>query len=115
MKLYITCSSCYKDIKIKQKATTKFELERKYSEEIEVMCTHCGTSNTRHVNRVFAKIEWFYLIAGFAISVLLSIILTFMIGGIALLFLTAPGVLIFGQQKSVNAFNRSMVVRKSKS
>lgn len=41
MKLNITCSSCYKDIKLKQYATKKFEFEREYGEEIEVSCTHC--------------------------------------------------------------------------
>jgi hypothetical protein len=112
MKLYITCSSCYKDIKIKQKATTKFEFERKFGEELEVNCKHCGTSNTKHVNRVFAKAEWFWVLISFGISVLLSLLLIFIIGGIGIVFITVPVLITFGQQKSINAFNRSMIPRR---
>jgi endogenous inhibitor of DNA gyrase (YacG/DUF329 family) len=114
MKLFVTCSSCYKDIKLKQKANTKFKFEREYGEEIEVKCPHCGTSNTRHVNRVFAKPEWYWFLVSFIISIVLSLILIFIIGGIALVFISLPGFIAFGEQKSINAFNRGMIVRRQK-
>jgi len=97
MKLYTTCSSCYTDIKLTQKATTKFEFERKYGEEIELSCRKCGTSNTKHVNRIFAKPEWFWVFVSFGISVFASIALTFAFGGIGLLVLFSPAAVVFGQ------------------
>lgn len=114
MKLYIICSSCYKDIKIKQKATTKFEFEREFGDEVEILCKHCGTSNTKHVNRIFAKAEWFWVLASFGISVFVSLILMFSFGGFGLFVLFAPAAVVFGQQKSINAFNRSMIPRRQK-
>ncbi len=114
MKLYTTCSSCYKNIKLKQKATTKFEFQRNFGEEIELNCNHCGTSNTKHVNRIFAKSEWFWVLISFGISVLLSILLFFIIGGIGIVFISVPVLITFGQQKSINAFNRSMIPRRQK-
>jgi len=112
MKLYTTCSSCYKDIKLTQKATTKFEFERDFGDEFETLCKHCGTSNTKHVNRIFAKPEWFWVFVSFGISVLLSIIFFFIIGGIGIVFISVPVLMTFGQQKSIKAFNRSMIPRR---
>ncbi|MBS3738001.1 MAG: hypothetical protein KGY51_03260 [Psychroflexus sp.] len=114
MKLYTTCSSCYKDIKLTQKATTKFEFERKYGEEIELSCRKCDTSNTKHVNRIFAKTEWFWVLLSFGISVFVSLILIFSFGGFGFFVLFAPAAVVFGQQKSISAFNRSKVPRSRK-
>jgi hypothetical protein len=114
MKLFATCSSCYKEIPLKQKATIKFEFERKFGEEIEVLCKYCGTSNTKHVNRIFAKTAWYWVILSAAISIFGSIVMFFVFGSYGLFILFAPAAVVFGQHKSINAFNRSMVVRRNR-
>lgn len=112
MKLYVTCSSCHKDIKLNQKANTKFEFERNYSDSIEVTCPKCGTSNTRHVNRTFAKPGFYWIGISLIASIVISLILSFFFGGFALLFISIPGVLFLGQKKSINAYNQGMIPRR---
>ena len=112
MKLYVTCSSCHKDIKLDKKANTKFEFERHYGDNIEITCPYCGTSNTRHVNRTFAKPEFYWIGISIIASIGLSLILTLFFGGFALLFISVPGFFFLGQQKSINAYNRGMIPRR---
>jgi len=112
MKLYVTCSSCHKDIRLNKKANTKFEFERNHGDTIEITCPHCGTSNTRHVNRTFAKPNLSWIGIGLIASIVISLVLTLFLGGFALFFISAPGILFLGQQKSINAYNRGMVPRR---
>ena len=112
MTLYITCSSCHKDINLHKKAKTKFEFERHFGSLIEIGCSFCGASNTRHVNRTFAKPGLYTLGLGVAISLGISSILSFFMGGISFVCIAAPGIFYLGQQKSINAYNRGMIPRK---
>ena len=111
MKLYITCSSCHKDIKLDKKANTKFEFERKFGKNIEIACPHCGASNTKHVNRTFAKPQWYWIGISLVGSLVLSLILVLYLGIFGFLFISLPGVMAIGQQKSINAYNRGMIPR----
>ena len=109
MNLYVSCSSCHKDIKLEQKAKTKTEFKSNFGDTIEIRCPYCGTSNSIHVNSTFAKLDKsLYLIIGL-LCVLTSIILTFAFSGFFLFIFFGPGILFFGEQKNINAYNQGMI------
>jgi len=106
------CKSCKKNNKIKTKSINRFELQQELGNEINVRCKHCGNLENRHINRLTADTNYtiFFITLLFAV---ITTILLWNIGFIALITLTAPIWAYFEALKRANLFNKTRVSRKN--
>jgi DNA-directed RNA polymerase subunit RPC12/RpoP len=114
MQLSYLCSSCKTKNYIKTRAKNRFELQTEFGDEISRHCTHCGTFEKKHINRLFASPSKFmgFFCLGLAIVLTATI---FMFGFIATLTFTIPIWIYFDAYKKASDFNKIMVARKQPS
>jgi hypothetical protein len=111
MRLNYDCNSCKKKNFIKSKAKNRFELQTEVGDEINNRCTHCGTLEKKHINRLFAAPSKFIGLFTFGLAVLLTGTI-FFFGFIAVLTVTIPIWIYFDAHKKASDFNKVMISRK---
>ena len=112
MKLSYRCQSCKKDNFIKSKSSTRVELKMELnSDVIKEKCSHCGFTNTKHINRLYAEQNYYIILLGVLLAVILTILL-WDFGFVSTLTGTIPIYFWVSEQKRASAFNSTMVRRK---
>lgn len=109
MKLSYRCSSCKKDNTIKTKAIYRHGLlMERGNNEFNERCKHCGHFTQKHINRLYANDNYSFVIIGFVIA-LISTILLWDFGFISTLTFTIPIWLWIEMKKKCSSFNGTMV------
>lgn len=108
MKLYYYCSSCKKENSFTTKTTNRFELQEERGNEINERCNHCWTQVKRRVNRVHAKPDLLYPIAGLIIGAIATVFL-WDLGWISTLTFSIPTLLFAYTNNEASKFNKVMV------
>ncbi|AFL82275.1 hypothetical protein Aeqsu_2825 [Aequorivita sublithincola DSM 14238] len=111
MRLSYYCKSCNKKNYLKTKATNRFKLQTEVGDEINNRCSHCGTLEKKHINRLFAQPSIFIGLFSLALGMLLTGTI-FMFGFIAILSITIPIWIYFDSFKKASNFNKVMISRK---
>ncbi|MCG2419112.1 hypothetical protein K8089_08755 [Aequorivita sp. F47161] len=111
MQLSYYCRSCKKKNYISSKANNRFELQAQFGDEINNRCSHCGTFEKKHINRLIAEPSKFIGLFCFGLAILLSGAV-FILGFIATLTFTIPIYIYFNAQKRASDFNKVMISRK---
>lgn len=108
MNLYYFCSSCKKENRFKTRATNRFELQEDRGNEINERCKYCGTISKRRINRVHAKANYGYIIAGLIVGLVLAAFL-WQLGWIAGITFGLPIMIWQWSQKKATDFNKIRV------
>lgn len=111
MRLTYYCSSCSRKNYINSKAKNRFELQTEVGDEINNRCTHCGTIEKKHINRLFAEPSKFIGLFVLILAIVLTGII-FIFGFIATLTITIPIWIYFDAHKKASQFNKVMISRK---
>lgn len=111
MKLFYYCSSCKKENSFKTKATDRFELQQERGNEISERCKYCGNITKRRINRVHAKANFMWILAGIIASVIATGFL-WQLGWIAGATFSIPFLLWQATQTKASNFNKVMVSDK---
>jgi len=120
MTLYYYCKSCKKLNSFKTSATNRFELQQERGNEISERCRRCGTTTTRRINRVHARVNPIYPLAviflcflALATYVVVSLVINGVLYIPVKLFLgaliLAPIALWTYYERRASAFNKVMV------
>lgn len=102
MRLSYYCRSCSRKNYIKSKARNRFELQTEVGDEINNRCSHCGTLEKKHINRLVAETSTYIGLIVLILAVLLTGTI-FIFGFIASLSITIPVWIYFDSQKKASA------------
>ena len=77
MKLSYYCSapSCKKLNYIKVKSNNRFDLKNEIGLEINERCEHCGNHTKRHINRLHASPNYYIILGGLGLAIIVTILL----------------------------------------
>lgn len=73
MKIVASCNDCRAEVRLKKKASNRYELSKVVGNYVELECPTCRTKSKYHLNSFDAeKSKWIYFV--YPVSILLSII-----------------------------------------
>lgn len=110
MKLFYYCSSksCKKINSIQVKSNNRFDLKEEIGEEMRDRCKHCGNDTKRHINRLHAEPNYFIVLGGIVLAVIITILL-WDLGFVSTLSGTIPIAIWMNENKKASAFNKVLI------
>ncbi|MEM6398186.1 MAG: hypothetical protein AAF741_17675 [Bacteroidota bacterium] len=106
------CPACEKEVIVPSSAKTRVDLEREKGQNLSLNCQSCGKMFSRHVNRVYAKVNQKKVLLGSLISLGLSLLFMIFIGWIILIGGFSVGAILAAQEQSaVKTFNGFLIRR----
>ena len=110
MKLYYYCSSqsCKRLNSINVKSKNRFDLKNEIGEEMVDRCKYCGKHTKRHINRLHAEPNYYLIVGGVALAIIITIII-WDLGFVSTLTGTIPISIWIHEDKKANAFNKVMI------
>ena len=110
MKLSYYCSapSCKKLNSIKVKSGNRFDLKEEIGVEINERCKHCGNHTKRHINRLHAAPNYFIILGGLGLALILTILL-WDFGFVSTLSGGIPIAIWMNEEKKASAFNKILI------
>ena len=110
MKLHYYCSapSCKKLNSLKVKSNNRYDLKQEIGLEINERCKHCGNYTKRHINRLHASPNYFIIIGGVALAIIVTLFI-WDLGFVSTLTGTIPIAIWMSEEKKASAFNKIMI------
>lgn len=106
MGLYTDCSSCSKEVKLKESAGTRPELQEKIGSSYAFVCPKCSKSNTKTINQIYAKPNKIISLIGLLLGIVVTVLLWDILGAVG----TISGAIPIGiwkyQENLCRDFNR---------
>lgn len=110
MKLSYYCSSpsCGKNNAISVKSNNRYDLKNEIGEELNERCKHCGSYTKRHINRLMAEPNYYFIIAGVVAAAIITVFI-WDLGFVSTLTGTIPIAIWMNEKKKASDFNKVMV------
>lgn len=105
MKIVTRCPSCREEVEIKANASTRPDLAQIKGETFGVNCSHCGKNFTTHVNDVSATVNQKFILMGWILGAVTTVVSIFFIGFIAVATFALPFIIMQTQRNQAHAFN----------
>ncbi|WP_298345972.1 hypothetical protein [uncultured Algibacter sp.] len=110
MKLSYYCSapSCKKLNYIKVKSNNRFDLKNEIGLEINERCEHCGNHTKRHINRLHASPNYYIILGGLGLAIIVTILL-WDFGFVSTLSGAIPIAIWMSEEKKASTFNKVLI------
>jgi hypothetical protein len=110
MRLFYYCSSqsCKKLNSIKVASKNRFELKEELGKEMIDRCKHCGNHTKRHINRLHAAPNYYIILGGVALAIIITIPI-WDLGFVSTLTGSIPIAIWMNEDKKASAFNKIMI------
>lgn len=112
MRLSTTCISCHKSFKVKARARTRPDLQKKKGDYLKLTCPNCARQQEKHVNDIQAEPNAALIMLGISMTVLIGIFLWKLYGGLTSLILIIPFIVWQQDFSRCKAFNGYRILRK---
>ena len=115
MKLYTHCEFCNSQINLKEKTSTRLNLEVKKGKEFDLKCNECRNSQTKHVNDIKAETGYLQPLIGLLLGIAVALFCFFAFKNVVIIttsILTFPLLFIYQERKSTSNFNSNLMSRK---
>ena len=113
MRLTFTCSVCKKENYLKEKASTRPNLQMQIrGDEVHVNCKFCGKRDKKHINRITAVVDNRIIGIGIIVGIVISLILIYFFGFIAAIILSIPILVWRNESDNAHKFNSYAIKRK---
>lgn len=106
MKLHTVCKSCETEIRIKERASTRTELQDKIGSTLTFVCPKCTTTNTKSINQIYAKPNIIISLVGLTLGIVITVLLWSVLGAIGTISGAIPIGISKYQQNICRDFNR---------
>ncbi len=93
---------------MKVKSNNRYDLKEEIGLEINERCKHCGNHTKRHINRLHASPNYFIILGGVALSVIVTLFL-WDLGWVSTLTATIPIAIWMSEEKRASSFNKVMI------
>ncbi|TXG39466.1 hypothetical protein [Seonamhaeicola maritimus] len=93
---------------MKVKSNNRFDLKQEIGLEINERCKHCGNHTKRHINRLHASPNYFFILGGVALAAIITIFI-WDLGFVSTLTGTIPIAIWISEEKRASAFNKIMI------
>jgi hypothetical protein len=93
---------------MKVKSSNRYDLKEEIGLEINERCKHCGNHTKRHINRLHASPNYFIILGGVALAIIITILI-WDLGFVSTLTGTVPIAIWMSEEKRASAFNKVMI------
>ena len=105
MKIFTKCPACKDEVEIKANASTRPDLAQIKGDTFTVNCNHCGKNFSTHVNDAKATMNQKFILFGWILGAITTVVSIFFIGFIAFVTFSIPFIVMQAQKNEVHAFN----------